>query len=171
MPNLVHKLTDYPDVKYSKNADSYAVEWFRTHGRVVPSFPGDTPLVYFQTVETDVTTSLHGKNEPESAVTPVQADIGVLRLKGTVQGTNIAIEAGLQPTPAVYYKLGDLVGDLNSGHITQTFDDNLFYKGSITIQKGETDTKGIFDVLGKVDWLGLGMNVVGQVLPLLGSII
>lgn len=79
------------------------------------------------------------------------------------------------PSPSVYYKLDSFTGDLNDGPIIHTFDD-AFYAGTVTLEKGKGvngtgfTANGILDVLGKVDWLGLGTQLIGQALPLLSSI-
>lgn len=77
-------------------------------------------------------------------------------------------EIGLSPTPAVYYKLGTLDGDLSKGPISADFD-NLFYKGKFSVYRGNAlHDSGIFDIFSEIDWVGLGLSIAKTVIPLVG---
>lgn len=163
--------------------------WFLTHGRVAATPASEPLLLYFNTLETDVRTPNLAARKAEPVETPFQADVGPLRVsrvkfslcmhtdlvyqfRGTVHGSQVDVELGLVPDPSVYYKLESFAGDLSQGPIIKEFD-NVFYKGKVTLEKGSGfdgsgfHANGLLDLLGKVDWIGLGTKVAGAVLPLI----
>lgn len=84
-------------------------------------------------------------------------------------GSKIDGQVGIAPTPSVFYALADIKGDLANGPVTTGKFDNMFYSGEVVIKNNPNanNEQGVAKVFASVDWLGLGMNIIKGILPLI----
>lgn len=82
----------------------------------------------------------------------------------------VTAEIGLSPNPAVYYKLGDISGDLTKGPLKGSYD-NIFYKGDISIYHDAEllASSGILSIFSDVNWVGLGLDIAQMAIPIIAS--
>jgi len=149
------KLSNFPVFKVSDDADPYVQNWFFTHARIAPGLENeDFPVVYFPIIEN----SLPVGNEREISF---HVNIGPLRIRGTLKGSQLNAQFGISPDSGIFYKLDDLDGDLSKGPVDTKDFSTIFYKGKVTVSQSEK-----LEVVAKIDWVGLGTTVNDQIFPL-----